>query len=235
MFINFRFAYLALTLPFVLFWALLFIVGKKTRKEQLLMSLIIMFSGPISEIFYFKDYWFPESVFQFSFFGWPVLIEDLIFGFTIGGIGSIIYEVIFRKHLDKTKKPINYKIGILIIFIICAVIAFLLFKLGINSIYASSIGFIIGAVLMLIQRKDLLLDSLFSGLLVMALMFISYFILGKIIINSEDMVEYGWFLYDSGLGFQVLGIPFTEMIWGLSWGFVAGPLYEFVRKLKVKG
>ena len=62
MIIDFKYAYFVLTIPFILIWVLLFIFSKKTRKEQLILSILLIPLGTIGEIFYFQDYWQPAGL-----------------------------------------------------------------------------------------------------------------------------------------------------------------------------
>ena len=230
MVLDFKYAYLALTIPFIIIWILFFIFSKKTRFEQIVMSLLLAPAGPISEILYFQDYWRPESILFTNIGSVRIFFEDLLFCFLVGGVGSVIYEAIFRKHLRKIKK-INYKTGLIAIVITVLVISYLLFKVGVNSIFSTSIAAILGTVLIISQRKDLLLDSIFSGLGLMLVMFLSYFLLSLFVLNVEELLRKGWLLYESSLDLRIVrNIPLTEMIWGFSWGMLIGPLYEFARK-----
>lgn len=232
MHIPINLGYFALTVPFAAVWIVLFLASKSTRREQLLMSIIAMPWGPISEIVYFKDYWFPKSILSFSLFGHPVLIEDFIFAFAIGGIGAVIYEALFKKH--QARRAMHYSLSLLIIIVIGASSFVLLWQSGLNSIFASAIAFLILAFLIIVQRKDLLMDSIISGLAVMIVMFFSYFFLIKTFSNSEEFLQNVWFLYKTPLDIRILGIPLTEMIWGFSWGMLAGPLYEFWKRIKLR-
>ena len=235
MFLPFRYFYLALTTPFLLVWLILFILSKRTRKEQLLMSVLVAPAGPILEILYFHDYWLPESVLYSSLFSHLVMLEDVMFMFWIGGIGAVVYEALMKRYAGQIKNKIHYPIGLPLILAMAVIICLGLFYRGVNSIFASSFAFLVGAALIVSQRKDLLINSLASGLAVMLIMFCSY-LLGRIIfINAEEILWQAWFLYGSSLGATVLGIPLTEMVWGFSWGALAGPLYEFAKRFKNKG
>ena len=222
--------YLALTIPFIIFWIGFLIFSKKTRKEQLIMSLLFLPLGPLSEILYFKDYWLPKSIFPLSFFSLTIFPEDLIFGFCIAGIGAVVYEVFLGKRLQAIKTQ-NH-IGLLVILIIAAVVTLPLWLWGMNSIFTTSIGFIVVALLIIAQRKDLLMHSLISGLGVMIIMFISYILLFKFVVaNTDELYKQGWLIYGTKYGKTFWNVPLTEMIWGFSWGMMIGPLYEFMKKV----
>jgi hypothetical protein len=232
--VDFKYAYFVLVIPFLLVWLLLFIFSKDTRKEQLWMSLLLAPFGPVSELIYFKDYWLPQSILSFNVGTFPVFVEDILFAFAIGGIGGIIYEALFRRHLLKLSRPVHYKIGLPMIVLLATAVALTLFFVGLNSIFATSAGFVVATGLVIAQRKDLLVDSLVSGLAVMLTMMLTYLILFNIVANTDDLFRQGWLLYDTPLDIRLFdSVPLTEMVWGFSWGLIAGPLYEFLKRLKV--
>ena len=230
--INLQAGYLCLTLPFLLVWLILFIYARKTRHQQLFMSLLVMPLGPFSEIIYFRDYWRPLSIFAFSIGSFHIYPEDLLFGFAIGGIGAIVYEVFFHKHLGKLHEKIHPHIQTAIIAFIVLCIMYFLLNIGLNSIFATSIGLVFGALLIVVQRKDLLAVSFWSGICVMLTMFLCYFLLYHIVTNVDQLLKQGWLLSNTPLGLRIFHIPATEMVWGFSWGMMAGPLYAFSRNLK---
>lgn len=233
-FIEFQYAYFILTIPFLLIWSLFYIFSKNTRKEQLIMSAIFTPIGPLLEIIYFKDYWLPESILSFNLGAVPILVEDLLFAFAIGGIGAIIYEALFHRRLSEVQKLGNGKINIFVIILLAGMATYSFLSLGINSIYATSLGFLCAAVLIVLERNDLLVDSLVSGITVMLTMMASYFVLSLLISNVDDIFRQGWLLYGTALDQRFFGdIPLTEMVWGFSVGLFLGPLYEFGKNFKV--
>lgn len=234
MVVDFQYAYLVLIIPFAVIWALIFILSQKTRKAQLIMSFLFLPAGTIGEILYFQDYWNPASVFSFNIGNTRFLIEDFLFSFFIAGIGGAVYGIISRRGLIKLEEPVNKFLSFFPIFIVGALISYFLFSFGVNSIFSTSIAFIIVALFMLRRRKNLVLNSILSGLAVMLIMLIAYFILYNAVENSEALLRQGWFLYGTFWGFSIFGIPITEMLWGFSAGMLLGSLYEFLRDLKEK-
>lgn len=234
---TYQLGYFIVSLLFLLVWLLLFVKNKEIRKPMLILSSLTMLAGPISEYWYFQDYWRPNLLFRLPFIGG---IEDLIFGFAIGGIGSFIYEVIFIKRFCLCERKKIARREFLLLFPLIIFASMLVFNnlLGINSIFASSIGMIIAGALMLLFRHDLWQNALFSGLLVALIMFTVYLIPQLIFPQAHEFLPKAWLLYGRNFGYLIFGhVPLTEMIWGFSWGFAWGPLYEFVigaRVIKLK-
>jgi hypothetical protein len=187
------------------------------------MSFLVAPLGPLSEIFYFRDYWNPDYIFQI--FG--VGIEDLLFAFFIGGIGAVAYEELFIKRIRKTKRDQSKLlaiIGALSLFLL--IVLTLIFD--INSIYSSSIIFILGGLIIVHKRKDLLKNAIGNGILVAIIMLLFYVIFTSIF----PTVIGDWWQTDNLSGFFIGGAPIEEIIWGFCWGFLSGPLYEFWRGYK---
>jgi len=225
MFNNFQHAYLLGDIFFLLVWLILFLLRRDTRKEMFIMSLLVAPMGPISEFFYLRDYWRPEL-----FNSWPIGIEDLLFAFSIGGIAAVIYEEFFGKKYEKKDLASHPKwmfaatlFGIAWMFVGNIL-------LGYNSIYVSTLGFLIIGVSFVLFRHDLLKNALFSGLLVSGLMFIFYLIFGTLF----GGIIQKWWLLENISGILILGVPLEELMWGFGWGFVAGPAYEFINGLRIK-
>ncbi len=93
--ISFQHAYLVLDIPFIIAWILIFVLSKKTRKEQIIMSLLFLPAGTISELLYFQDYWKPVSILSTDIGPINFLLEDFMFSFAITGIGVVIFNIIF--------------------------------------------------------------------------------------------------------------------------------------------
>lgn len=233
MYLSFQYSYLMLTVPFLLVWLLLFLYGKASRTEQLHISAIGAVLGPISELAYFRDYWMPQSTFPFFIGTFPFMIEDVLFGFAIGGIAAVVFEVLSRAHLVRLSRHSKYAISSWAVLLILYVAFKGGFLFGLNSIYASAMGFIIAGFAMVLARRDLLLDAVGSGFVVMGIMFVSYWVLFNAVSNSEQLLEQAWYLYDTPLGSRIAGVPLTEMVWGFTFGFLIGPLYEYMGNKKL--
>lgn len=224
---NYKYAYLIANFFFLAVWLLIFWRARELRRPMLIMSLITAAFGPISEIWYFADYWRPEIALPLPIGG----VEDFLFGFSIGGIGAFAYESLFVRGICKCKERKLKKEWFLLIFFVIEGISMIILNnlLGINSIYASSIGMIIFAAIMLYLRSDLLVNALGSAILVAGTMFIIYFLAQEFFPSAHPWMLRIWKLSGTSQGIIIFKhIPWTEMLWGLSWGLVWGPMYEFL-------
>jgi len=223
---DYQYAYLIGNI-FILFpiWLVLFFYRRDLRVDILTMSLICGTLGPISQIWYLKDYWSPQT-----FTGTIVGIEDFLFGFFIGGITSVIYKELFNKHISKPKsKRHHWRLIFLFTAIAIFIFNILFYIFSINSIYASIIVFLSMASMMYYFRRDLFIDGLASGIFTGITMFLSYLVYLSIF---PEVISKWWFLHNIS-GILILGIPLEELVWAFSLGLVAGPAYEFFMGLRL--
>ena len=176
------------------------------------MGLFGAIAAPIQEIlWYSKDYWHPQEL------GFELLIADFIFGFSVLGIASVLYET----FLNKAGREIEEKRPYLFFFFVFAGI----FSMGIlqpfvNSIYAAVISILCGWLLVIYFRKDLLIPSISSGTLLLFLMFA----LHKIFLYFWPGLVTAWWKVEN-LSILIAGIPLGEKPWFFSAGLVGRSRY----------
>lgn len=223
-----KYTYLIADFFFLGVWLLIFWRVKHLRRPMLIMSLIAASFGPISEIWYFADYWKPEIALPLPIIGG---VEDVLFGFSIGGIGAFAYESLFVRGICKCEEKKLKKEWFLLVFFAAIGTLMIVFNnlLGLNSIFASSIAMLIVAAFMLFLRPDLITNAIGSAFLVAAVMFTIYFLGQEIFPSAHAWMLRIWKLSETSQGVVIFKhIPWTEMLWGLSWGLVWGPMYEFL-------
>lgn len=225
--LDFKYAYLIANFFFFAVWLFIFWRVKNLRKPMIIMSLITALFGPISEIWYFADYWKPQIALALPIGG----VEDLLFGFSIGGIGAFAYESLFVRGICKCEEKKLKKEWFLLVFFAVVGISMIIFNnfLGINSIFVSSIAMIVVAAIMLSIRPDLIPNAVGSALMVAGAMFVIYFLGQEFFPSAHAWMLKIWKLSETPQGIIIFKhIPWTEMLWGLSWGLVWGPMYEFL-------
>jgi hypothetical protein len=233
---DYQYSYLILGLIFLVIWIILFLWRKDTRKELLIISFIFGIAGLLVEPVYINDWWKPFTITNTS-----IGIEDFLFGFTIGGIAAVIYEIIFRKRIkirkffkffkkDESRKNLNFLlIGLLFAGLFFG--SFYILKL--NTFYSSIIAFTISIAIIWIKRRDLIIDSLLTGILLTALSFLVYTLADFI---TPDWVRVFWY-FKNVPNIIFLNVPIDDIIWYFLIGMFIGPLYEFwqegrLRKIK---
>lgn len=210
-------------LVFLVFWLALFIWKKDIRKEMLIMSIIFAFAGPLADILYTQDWWHPSTLTNT-----PIGLEAFFVGFMIGGIASVIYEDIFKKKLKIRKvsktKEVKSNFGFLFILSISAVLFFgTFYLLKFNSLIATIIALLIPTVIIWIKRKDLIIDSLATGVLLV--------IVASLIYTVLEFLTPGWiyaFWYFKNIpNIIIFSLPLDDIIWYFLAGLFIGPLYEY--------
>lgn len=185
---------------------------------MIVMSILVAIGGIIAEYYMWtKDWWKPPTI-----TGTIIGFEDLLLGFTNGGIAAVLYEEIFRKRLYRREK--RHSKGITILFLLFIFLMYFLFKnLGLTSALTTIISlFAIGGILMFI-RKDLLVSSIINGLLMIVLTAIVYY---SMMILTPNYVGKIWIL-NKLTGILITGIPLEDIVFYFLVGFMVAPLYEY--------
>src|SRR5262245_51427094 len=86
-------SYFVYSLLFVAVWLGLFAMRPDLRRDMLLFSLVITPLGPVSDIWYLRDYWQRPTL-----TGYPISLEDALFAFAIGGIAFGLHKTLFRRN-----------------------------------------------------------------------------------------------------------------------------------------
>ncbi len=220
-----KYAYLIGNFLILIPLAIAAFLRKDLRLKILISGTIGGILGLISEFWYHADYWNPNTIIGHS----RISIEDFLFGFLIASIGASIFDVVMKKKLVKS---FNNEFLYTAIFSVSGIASLILFSniLKINSIFVSSLTFLIISAIIIAKRRDLLKPSLVSGILLTALMIPIYLILFTVMF--PDFWQKNWQLANTEFGATLLGIPLTELLWYFSWGCLSGIGYDFMFGLK---
>jgi hypothetical protein len=201
-------------------WIVLFILRKNVRREMLFVSVFFSMIGLLLEgLVWVKDWWNPEIM-----TGTIIGIEDLIFGFALGGVAAVIYEEVFkRKIYERKKQKHNLTHFILLITAFPIITLLLFFGLQWHSFPATTAGLFIPTVVMLYKRKDLVPDAVATGIILTVLVPLGFFLLN---LADPGFVHQWWFL-DKLSGIIFLGAPIEDLVWFFCTGLFLGPIYEF--------
>lgn len=212
------------SLIILVLWFVIYLAKKGFRKEMLKMSLITMPFG-LTEPLFVPEYWMPPSLFNLAE-KTSFDIESLIFSFAIGGIGVVLYNLIFKQTLQKIthteRSHKRHRLHKYILFVPAVVFLILAFFTSLNHIYCGSIALFIGGLSTLYCRPDLKAKIWVGGILFTILYFI-YF--GSILPFYPLYVELYWNL-DNLSHILVLGIPIEELLFAFTFGMYWSGLYE---------
>src|SRR5215510_9308119 len=91
---DIKYSYLGYSLIFLLIWIVFYVLRPDLRRQMLIFSLLITPLGPLSELWFLKDYWRRPTI-----MGYPIGLEDVIFAFASGGIVYGIYKIFFNRTI----------------------------------------------------------------------------------------------------------------------------------------
>ncbi len=193
---------------------------------MLKMSLITMPFG-LTEPLFVPEYWFPPSLFDLADkTGFDV--ESLIFSFAIGGIGTVLYRLIYKSDLaiisQEERRHKHHRFHLYILFVPVIVFLLLAVATNLNHIYCGTIGLFLGAIATLYCRPDLKRKIWIGGILFTLLYFV-YF--GSILIFYPNYVQLYWNL-DNLTHILIFGIPIEELIFAFTFGMYWSGLYEHI-------
>jgi len=224
--------FLYVSLVLFIIWLAFFLFSPSSRREQVLMSFIGLLLSPAIMLLTFGSRSSLSSV-------PPIGIEDALFAFSLFGVASVIYQVIFAKHLEflrdgRSKKvPSYFRWTASLIFTICAwlflatAITVLFSVPALQATIAS--GLMVG-IYIIADRKDLLADALLSGFFIAILIFI---IEQLFFLRLFPEAAQALWQTNQVKGILLSGIPLEEMLWISVVGFTIGPLYEYVRRMRL--
>lgn len=223
--------WLFFSLIFFSIWGILFFSKLLDRKEMLKVSVFTAFFG-LTEPLFVPAYWNPPSLFNLATkTGFDV--ESIIFSFAIGGIGSVLYESIFRvRHYTMKEKEIlgrMHRMHRVVLVSPVIVLLFLTFFTSLNPIYSASIAMFVGALASLSCRPDLKKKIWVGGSLFLGLYFLFFLLINLLFPN---FVYEAWNLAAIS-GILVVGIPLEELIFAFTFGMLWSSIYEHVMWRKV--
>lgn len=215
-----KYVYLILGILFGVFWLLFYIVLPKSRKEILVTSILFACAGLLADYFYFQDWWNPITLSG----GW-MSFEGVITALFIGGLSSVVFYI-FTSKIENTKnvdlRKINKTNFLVFIIGLLFLLPLIFFITKRNSFYATVISLSIMIILMLFKRPDLIWNSVISGISLVTIAILIYFVLDKI---TPNWVESFW-IADSSLSLKILSLPVNDIFWYLLGGMYMGPLFE---------
>lgn len=219
----YHYIWLAWSSAFLVPWLLLYALVPRQRREMLWASV---FTAPfgLTEPLFVPAYWNPPSLFDLAQrTGFD--IESLIFTFAIGGVGSVLYNVITGKRVEAVPAAEHsrhrhrwHRAALATPFVVFP----LLLPFRWNPIYPGILAMAAGALAAAACRPDLKAKTLIGGLL-----FLGYYFVFMEALNIfvPGYIEQVWNL-PALSGLLVLGVPAEELLFGLAFGMYWAGVYE---------
>ena len=150
-----------------------------------------------------------------------------MFALFIGGIATAVYEEFYGGRITRKKA---YRPGMLALIVgIAAAFVFQLIFL-VNQIYPFIVFTFVGALVLCIERKDLIKHSLVGGV-TFTLLYALAFILFNLIF--PDFVSHSYHL-ENLIGLTLFGVPVEEFFYAFSFGLLWAPFYEYYHGVREK-
>lgn len=228
----YRYVWLVWASAFLAVWALLYALFPRQRRAMRWASLYTAPFG-LSEPLFVPAYWNPPSVFDLAQrTGFD--LESLIFSFAIGGVGSVLHNVVTGARLEVVPAVERHRHhhhwhrpALLTPFVTLPV----LLAFPWNPIYPAMLALAAGALATVACRPDLKLKTLVG-----AVLFLGYYLVFMLALNAfvPGYIEQVWNL--SALsGLRVLEVPVEELGFGLAFGAYWAGVYEHTCWQRVVG
>jgi hypothetical protein len=218
---NYHYSYLIGVLIFWAGWLACYVAGKSYRREIRWGSLISALMAITSPLF-IPQYWQPPSLFDLDT-KIKIGIEDVLWAAAVGGIASVIGEILLKDRLGKIRKAKRSRHYAP--FIVMAVVfAALYFWHPNKNIYNTIIALAVAAIVIALRRSDLI-----PTMLVGAMSFtVLYFAMFRIVLFLYPEFIQRYYTIKNLLGIYVVGIPIEELLFAAVGGAVWSVGYEYL-------
>lgn len=215
----------------LLVWFVVLLLVKRLRREMLTASWWTMPLG-LTEPLFVPEYWDPPSIFNLAqTTGFD--IESLIFSFAIGGIGSVIYNLVLGNKLipvgEMEKAHRRHRFHRYTILVPVVVFFLLAVFTDLNHIYCGVAGMFAGAIAALLCRPDLK-KKIWIGAILFTMLYFVYFTTLRMAYPSY--VDQVWNM-EVISGILILGIPLEEYLFAFTFGMFWSSLYEHMSWHKI--
>ncbi len=153
------------------------------------------------------------------------LLQRIIISFSFGALASGIYEAMLHKKITPIKHPLRKKL----LWLLAGPVIFLMVYIFSRNLSLTLFCAIItDIIIVLVVRKDLLWDVIFSGFLMGIMYFFIFIVSYRGFPGSTTNL---WFS-NNPLGITLFSIPIEELICIFLFGALWGPLYVAIKDLK---
>src|SRR2546427_4386442 len=170
---NYHYSYLVGVLIFGAAWLACYLLGKSYRAEIRWGTLI---SPPmaLTSILFIPQYWTPPSLFDLDQ-KIRVGIEDVLWAAAVGGIASVVAEILLKERLSVLRKGVRKRHFAPFVVVVVVFIVLQFWHPG-KTICNTIIAFAIGALVIAYIRSDLI-PTMFTGALSFALLYFALFLI----------------------------------------------------------
>ena len=219
---NYHFAYLVGALIFDAAWLACCVIGKRYR-PQMIWGTVISTPLALTSILFIPQYWTPPSLFDLDA-RFRVGIEDVLWAGAVGGIASVVGEIVLKERLAARRKHRRKKHYFPFVVLV-SVFAILEFWHPGKTIYNTVIAFVVCALLVAFVRSDLI-PTMFVGAAVFTLLYLALFL--YFLALYPDFVQ-RYYNVPNLLGIYVSRVPIEELLFAASGGAVWSVAYKYLQ------
>jgi hypothetical protein len=220
-----KYAYLTGALLFTAIWAILFWHRRDLRQPMLVMGSIFSVASFLTGYYWTIDWWRPLTI-----TGTRVGFEDLLFGFTIGGIATVLYIELLHKRYTRAKSGEHAKKLLLLTAASYGLFLLFFYQLRLGSAMSCFISTAVYSAVIVYLRRDLFFSAIINGLLTLLVSVPVYF-LYKLLCPTAISQEWIFPLHPN---FRVFDVPAQEFIFYFAFGFMVPLVYEYWHGLTIK-
>jgi hypothetical protein len=224
---DYHYSYLVGVLIFGAAWVVCSILGKSYRAEIRWGSLI---AAPmaLTNILFVPQYWTPPSLFNLDQ-KIRVGIEDVLWAAAVGGIASVIGEILLRERLSAMRSVARRRHYAPFVVVVLVFVPLEIWHPG-KTIYNTIIAFAVGALVIAFLRSDLVPSMLIGAASFAAL----YFGLFLIFLALYPEFVQRYYNISNLLGIYLLGVPIEELLFAASGGAIWSVAYEYVQGYRLE-
>jgi len=217
---NEHFAYLVGALLFDGAWLACYVVGKKYR-PQIIWGTTVTTPLALTSFLFVPQYWTPPSLFDLDAHI-RVGIEDFLWAGAVGGIASVVGEMVLKETLAARRREHRKKhyapfIVMLVVFLICWA------QFPQKNIYNTAIAFLACGLVVAFLRSDLI-PTMVIGAIVFTILYFLLFV--YFLALYPDFIERYYNLANIS-GIRLHGVPIEELMFAATGGAVWSVAYEY--------
>jgi hypothetical protein len=224
---NYHYSYLLGVLIFGAAWLACYVIGKSYRAEIRWGTLI---SAPmaLTSILFVPQYWTPPSLFDLDQ-KIRVGIEDVLWAAAVGGIASVVAEILLKERLSALRKGVRKRHFAPFIVVVVVFVVLQSWHPG-KTIYNTIIAFAIGTAVIAVLRSDLI-PTMLTGALSFALLYFALFLIFLFLYPGFIQRYYN---IPNLLGIYILGVPIEELLFAATGGAIWSVAYEYVQGYRLE-
>jgi len=202
-------------------WVACYLFGKKYRPEIRWGTLI---SAPmaLTSLLFVPQYWTPPSLFDLDQ-KIRVGIEDFLWAAAVGGIASMVSEILLKEKLSVIRKAARKRH--LAPFVVVVVFIVLEFWHPGKTIYNTIIAFAVGVLVVAFLRNDLV-PTMLVGALSFTVLYFAWIM--SLLFPYPEFVQRHYNVPNL-LGIYGLGVPIEQLLFARTSGAIWSVAYEYVQ------